>query len=107
MINTNKNELEESRLKKRMANIFKNLFNTRLSKRQPIQSKIDNYFASEASSNEPMRMEFDKKEELKEFPGKKTYARVDQQAKRKNFMRRKKCWNYKSRYYYKENYPKI
>ena len=107
MINTNKNELEESRLKKRKASIFKNLFNSRLSKGQPIQSKIDNYFAPEASSNEPMQMEFDKKEELKEVPGKKTDARVDQQAKRKNFMRRKKCWNYKSRYYYKENYPKI
>ena len=106
MLNTRKKELAGSWLKKRRDSIFKRLLNKRLSKRQPIQSKIDIYFALEASSNEPMQVQFDKKED-KEAPGKKTYARVDHHSKKNNFKRSKKCWNCKSRYHYKENCLKI
>ena len=73
MLNTCKKELEDSWFKKRKYSIFKILLINRLSKRQPIQSKIDIYFAPEASSNELMQVEFDKTED-KESPGKKTYA---------------------------------
>ena len=106
MLRTCKKELEDSWFKKRKDSIFKRLIINRLSKRQPIQSKIDIYFAPEASSNEPMQVKSDKTEN-KEAPGKKTYVRVDQHTKKNDFKRSKKCWNCKSRYHYKENCPLI